>query len=121
MSAHTASAAYARQNGKPVVCVWGFGFNDANHPWDPSTCLDVVNWFKAQGCYVIGGGPREGRTRVRGSPPRLPPGYHPLRKLPPRGGGASRNNPPAPRAHPKPNPPGPPPPPAPPRPHPARP
>ena len=34
MSAHTASSAYARQNGKPVVCIWGFGFNDANHPWD---------------------------------------------------------------------------------------
>ena len=32
MSAHTASSAYARQNGKPVVCIWGFGFNDANHP-----------------------------------------------------------------------------------------
>ncbi len=25
MSAHTASPAYAKQNGKPVVCIWGFG------------------------------------------------------------------------------------------------
>ncbi len=32
MSAHTASGAYARQNGKPVVCVWGFGFNDKQPP-----------------------------------------------------------------------------------------
>ena len=55
MSAHTASTAYARQNGKPVVGIWGFGFNDANHPWDNATCLDVVNWFKGQGCYVMGG------------------------------------------------------------------
>ncbi|HZP54775.1 lectin [Actinocrinis sp.] len=67
MSAHTASAAYARQNGKPVVCIWGFGFNDANHPWDAATCLDVVNWFKGQGCYVIGGVPREWRTGTGGS------------------------------------------------------
>ncbi|GAA4603532.1 discoidin domain-containing protein [Actinoallomurus liliacearum] len=59
MSAYTASSAYARQNGKPVVCVWGFGFNDSNHPWSASACLDVVNWFKGQGCYVIGGVPRE--------------------------------------------------------------
>jgi hypothetical protein len=67
MSAHTASSAYARQNGKPVVCIWGFGFNDSNHPWDAATCLDVINWFKAQGCYVIGGVPREWRTGTGGS------------------------------------------------------
>ncbi len=67
MSAHTASPAYARQNGNPVVCIWGFGFNDGNHPWDPASCLDVVNWFKGQGCYVIGGVPREWRTGVGGS------------------------------------------------------
>jgi hypothetical protein len=67
MSAHTASPAYARQNGKPVVCIWGFGFNDANHPWDAATCLDVINFFKGQGCYVIGGVPREWRTGVGGS------------------------------------------------------
>ncbi|WP_240490797.1 discoidin domain-containing protein [Amycolatopsis vancoresmycina] len=69
MSAHTASPAYARQNGKPVVCIWGFGYNDGNHPWDASTCLDVVNWFKGQGCYVIGGVPREWRTSDGGSRP----------------------------------------------------
>ncbi|MDQ1701090.1 MAG: hypothetical protein QOF57_342, partial [Frankiaceae bacterium] len=49
MKAHTASSAYAMQNGKPVVCIWGFGFNDGNHPWSAAVCLDVVNWFKAQG------------------------------------------------------------------------
>ena len=76
MSAHTASSAYARQNGKPVVCVWGFGFNDTNHPWDAATCLDVVNWFKSQGCYVIGGVPREWRHGHR----RLPRRVH--RRLP---------------------------------------
>ncbi len=69
MSAHTSSSAYARQGGKPVVCVWGFGFTDANHPWDAATCLDVVTWFKDQGCYVIGGVPREWRTGVGGARP----------------------------------------------------
>ncbi|MFJ8057886.1 discoidin domain-containing protein [Streptomyces sp. NPDC096142] len=67
MSAHTASSAYARQNGKPVVCIWGFGFADPNHPFTPDACLDVVNWFKGQGCYVIGGVPREWRTGTGGS------------------------------------------------------
>lgn len=68
MSAHTASAMYARQNGKPVVCIWGFGFNDDNHTFTPAACLDVINWFKAQGCYVIGGVPtywREGKNDSR--------------------------------------------------------
>ncbi|MFF5083958.1 discoidin domain-containing protein [Actinoplanes sp. NPDC000266] len=68
MSAHTASPAYARQNGKPVVCVWGFGFNDDGRPFAPAACLDVVNWLKAQGCYVIGGVPtywREGKNDSR--------------------------------------------------------
>ncbi|BCJ48454.1 lectin [Actinoplanes ianthinogenes] len=68
MSVHTASGAYARQNGKPVVCIWGFGFNDTNHDFSPAACLDVINWFKAQGCYVIGGVPtywREGKNDSR--------------------------------------------------------
>jgi hypothetical protein len=62
MSALTSSSAYARQNGKPVVGIWGFGFNDDNHPWSASACLDVVNWFKSQGCYVMGGVPTYWRT-----------------------------------------------------------
>ena len=36
MSAYTASPAYARQNGKPVVCIWGFGFNDDGRPFAPA-------------------------------------------------------------------------------------
>ncbi|MFJ8038916.1 discoidin domain-containing protein [Kitasatospora sp. NPDC096147] len=69
MRAHTASPAYARQNGKPVVCIWGFGFNDPQRPFGPEACLDVVNWFKAQGCYVIGGVPTWWRTGDRDSRP----------------------------------------------------
>ncbi|MGW5658417.1 discoidin domain-containing protein [Streptomyces humi] len=83
MSAHTASPAYARQNGKPVVCVWGFGFNDDNHPFTADACLDVVNWFKNQGCYVIGGVPREWRTGTGGSRPGFLGVYHAFHMLSP--------------------------------------
>lgn len=57
MKQYTTSSAYAKQNGKPVVCIWGFGFNDNNHDFSATACLDVINWFKGQGCYVIGGVP----------------------------------------------------------------
>jgi hypothetical protein len=67
MKTHTASSAYAKQNGKPVVCIWGFGFNDTKRPWAAAPCLDVVNWFKSQGCYVIGGVPTWWRTGDRDS------------------------------------------------------
>ncbi|MEV1328080.1 discoidin domain-containing protein [Micromonospora costi] len=69
MSAHTASPAYARQNGRPVVCIWGFGFNDDGRPFAPEPCLDVVQWFKAQGCYVIGGVPTYWRQGINDSRP----------------------------------------------------
>jgi hypothetical protein len=83
MSAHAASGAYARQNGRPVVGIWGFGFNDNNHPWDPATCLDVINWFKSQGCYVMGGVPREWRTGTGGSRAGYSDVYHALNMLSP--------------------------------------
>ena len=67
MSAYTASSGYARQNGKPVVGIWGFGFDDTNHPWDAATCLDVITWFQGQGCYVMGGVPTYWRTGVNDS------------------------------------------------------
>ncbi|MGK5741088.1 galactose-binding domain-containing protein [Micromonospora sp. URMC 103] len=69
MSAHTASPAYARQNGRPVVCIWGFGFNDDGRPFAPEPCLEVVQWFKAQGCYVIGGVPTYWRQGINDSRP----------------------------------------------------
>ncbi|MGI5390909.1 discoidin domain-containing protein [Streptomyces sp. CA-251251] len=83
MRAHTSSSAYARQNGKPVVCVWGFGFNDNQRPFAPEPCLDVVNWFKAQGCYVIGGVPTWWRTGDRDSRPGFAGVYHAFDMLSP--------------------------------------
>ncbi|MEZ0110269.1 hypothetical protein ABH920_004284 [Catenulispora sp. EB89] len=67
MSQYASSSAYAHQNGKPVVGIWGFGFNDANHPWSAADCLSVVQWFKDQGCYVMGGVPTYWRTGVNDS------------------------------------------------------
>jgi hypothetical protein len=76
MSALTSSGAYARQNDKPVVGVWGFGFNDDNHPWSASACLDVIGWFKSQGCYVMGGVPTYWRTGVSDSRAGYLDAYH---------------------------------------------
>jgi uncharacterized protein YjdB len=83
MSAYISSSAYARHNGKPVVCIWGFGFNDNNHPWAADVCLDVINWFKNQGCYVIGGVPREWRTGTGGSRAGYSGVYHALNMISP--------------------------------------
>jgi hypothetical protein len=68
MKAYTSSSAYAMQNGKPVVCIWGFGFDDDNHSFSAQDCLTVIKWLQAQGCYVIGGVPtywREGKNDSR--------------------------------------------------------
>ncbi len=56
----TSSSNYVYQNNKPVVCLWGFGFTDRSGT--ATQCLDVINWFKAGGCYVIGGVPTNWRT-----------------------------------------------------------
>ncbi|OQQ13162.1 xylosidase [Streptomyces sp. M41(2017)] len=83
MRQHAGSSAYARQNGKPVVCVWGFGFNDGQRPFTPDASLDVVNWFKQQGCYVIGGVPTWWRTGDRDSRPGFSAVYHAFDMLSP--------------------------------------
>ncbi|XVQ86050.1 discoidin domain-containing protein [Microbispora siamensis] len=83
MSALTASSAYARQNGKPVVGIWGFGFNEDKHPSDPAACLDVVNWFKAQGCYVMGGVPTYWRQGINDCRPGFIDVFNALNMLSP--------------------------------------
>ncbi|KIF66526.1 xylosidase [Streptomyces sp. AcH 505] len=83
MKAHTASGAYAKQNGKPVVCIWGFGFSDPGRPFEPAPCLDVVNWFKSQGCYVIGGVPTHWRTGTEDSRPGFSDVYHAFNMISP--------------------------------------
>jgi chitodextrinase len=83
MASHTASVAYARQNGKPVVCIWGFGFSDSARPFSPASCLDVVNWFKGQGCYVIGGVPTYWRQGINDSRAGFGEVYHAFHMLSP--------------------------------------
>jgi hypothetical protein len=56
----TSSPAYLRHRGKPIVTIWGFGFND--RPGAPDDALTVINWFKAAGCTVMGGVPTNWRT-----------------------------------------------------------
>jgi hypothetical protein len=48
----TSSLAYAKQNGKPVVCLWGVGKSGRGAVGD---WVNTINFFKNQGCYVIGG------------------------------------------------------------------
>jgi hypothetical protein len=83
MSAYTASSAYAKQNGKPVVCIWGFGFNDAGRPFTPAQALDVINWFKGQGVYLIGGVPTWWRQGINDSRPGFLDAYHAFHAISP--------------------------------------
>lgn len=83
MRAHTESPAYAVQNDKPVVGIWGFGFNEPDKTWSADVCLDVVNWFKEQGCYVMGGVPTHWRSGNEDSRPGYLDVYHAFDMLSP--------------------------------------
>lgn len=61
------SRQYARQDGKPVVCIWGFGFTDRAGTQEQAK--ELVKWFKEQGYYVIGGVPTNWRTSSGDSKP----------------------------------------------------
>jgi hypothetical protein len=56
----TDSSAYAKQDGKPVICIWGVGYT--GHPGTPATTIDVINYFQGLGLYVIGGVGNDWRT-----------------------------------------------------------
>lgn len=60
---------YARQDGKPVVAIWGFGFPDDGHAWPPEECIAVIRWLQGQGLYVIGGVPTNWREGISDSRP----------------------------------------------------
>jgi len=61
----TDSPYYAMQNGKPVVCIWGFGFNSRQNL--PANSLAIINWLKKNGYYVIGGVPTDWRLGINDS------------------------------------------------------
>ncbi len=54
------SPSYAREDGKPVVCVWGFGCS--GRPGNQASWTDVINYLKDQGCFVIAGCHKYWRT-----------------------------------------------------------
>ncbi|MCW1100154.1 glycoside hydrolase family 71/99-like protein [Streptomyces sp. RS2] len=62
----TNSPSYAREGGKPVVELWGIGV--PNRPGTAAGCLELINWLKSKGCYVIGGVPRGWRTDYNSKP-----------------------------------------------------
>jgi hypothetical protein len=56
----TDSPRYLHHHGKPVVAIWGFGF--AGRKDTPAQAQQVINYFKAAGCTVVGGVPAYWRT-----------------------------------------------------------
>ena len=59
----TQDPGYLHHKGKPLVAVWGIGFND-NRPYSLQECFDLVKRLKSDGCSVMLGVPsfwREGK------------------------------------------------------------
>lgn len=63
----TDSPAYAYQDGKPVICIWGFGLNSRSNA--PEKSQAILNWLKGKGYYIIGGVPTNFRTGTSDSHP----------------------------------------------------
>lgn len=63
----TEDTAYQRHNGKPVVAVWGIGFNDRNKPREYSLaeCRELIEFLKDDGCTVMLGVPTGWRNLER--------------------------------------------------------
>jgi hypothetical protein len=56
----TQSPFYLHHKSKPVVAIWGFGFS--GRPDTPVLAQQVISFFKAAGCTVMGGLPTYWRT-----------------------------------------------------------
>lgn len=54
------SAAYLKEDGRPILQLWGFGFED--RPGEPSEVLDLIRQMKKVGNFVIGGVPTHWRS-----------------------------------------------------------
>lgn len=53
----TGSDSYLHHRRKPVVTLWGFGFNDDGHPSTPDTAAAVIAFFRSQNVTLVGGVP----------------------------------------------------------------
>jgi hypothetical protein len=70
--------AYLHHEGKPLVAIWGIGFNDGRK-YTLKECRDLVEFFKADGCSVMLGVPTGWREQNRDS--ITDPALHDLLKL----------------------------------------
>ncbi|HKJ78315.1 MAG TPA: hypothetical protein VKA10_02220, partial [Prolixibacteraceae bacterium] len=69
----TSSPAYATVDGKPVVQVWGPGFT--SRVGNAAGTIELINFLKSRGCYVIGGVPTHWRKEERDSKPNFMDAY----------------------------------------------
>ncbi len=52
---------YANQDGKPVICLWGIGFDHRDGTGYNTNSQTIIDWLHAKGYYVIGGVPSRWR------------------------------------------------------------
>lgn len=58
---YTTSHQYLKENGRPVVCIFGIGLIQHDQA-TPASSLGLIRWLQDQGLYVIGSGPYYWRT-----------------------------------------------------------
>ncbi|MEM6690992.1 MAG: glycoside hydrolase family 71/99-like protein [Planctomycetota bacterium] len=63
----TDDRAYQKHNGKPVVSIWGVGFNDGTKPreYTLAECRDLIDFLRSNGCAVMLGIPTGWREQNR--------------------------------------------------------
>lgn len=81
---------YSHQNGKPVICLWGFGFTGRANV--PLHSIAIINWLKGKGYYVIGGVPTNWRNSNGDSHPGYSAVYNAFDMLSPWSVGRFANN-----------------------------
>jgi len=64
---------YAQQDGKPVICLWGIGFDRRDGDGYNTNSQTIVDWLHGKGYYVIGGVPS--RWRQTNGDGDVAPGY----------------------------------------------
>lgn len=69
----TSSPAYATVKNKPVVQVWGPGFN--SRVGNEAGTIELIEFLQSRGCYVIGGVPTNWRTERGDSKPNFMDAY----------------------------------------------
>ncbi len=52
---------YAQEDGKPVICLWGIGFDHRDGPGYSANSQTIIDWLHGKGYYVIGGVPSRWR------------------------------------------------------------